>query len=145
VTGICQFQATRKLLVAPFELHDRMLSLIQREAVNARKGLPARIIARMNALVDREMKKPSTRPPRPASKLTSSCAASAACGPTHGRQRQHHCAQHRGPVPRAQPDYYFENACQPEFFAGSADWMPRNFYRRIEVVFPIETATCASG
>ena len=34
--------------------------------------------------------------------------------------------------------YYFENACQPEVFVGSADWMPRNFFRRIEVVFPIE-------
>jgi polyphosphate kinase len=34
--------------------------------------------------------------------------------------------------------FYFENACQPEIFVGSADWMPRNFFRRIEVVFPIE-------
>ena len=34
--------------------------------------------------------------------------------------------------------YYFENACQPEVFVGSADWMPRNFFRRIEVVFPID-------
>lgn len=33
--------------------------------------------------------------------------------------------------------YYFENACQPEVFVGSADWMPRNFFRRVEVVFPI--------
>src|SRR6476469_5385153 len=33
--------------------------------------------------------------------------------------------------------FYFENACQPELFVGSADWMPRNFFRRIEVVFPI--------
>jgi polyphosphate kinase len=34
--------------------------------------------------------------------------------------------------------FYFENACQPEVFIGSADWMPRNFFRRIEIVFPIE-------
>jgi polyphosphate kinase len=34
--------------------------------------------------------------------------------------------------------FYFENACAPEVFLGSADWMPRNFFRRIEVVFPIE-------
>ena len=33
---------------------------------------------------------------------------------------------------------YFDNACQPAVFLGSADWMPRNFFRRIEVVFPIE-------
>jgi polyphosphate kinase len=34
--------------------------------------------------------------------------------------------------------YYFENACQPKVFVGSADWLPRNLFRRIEVVFPIE-------
>jgi polyphosphate kinase len=34
--------------------------------------------------------------------------------------------------------WYFENACQPRVFLGSADWLPRNFYRRIELVFPIE-------
>ena len=33
--------------------------------------------------------------------------------------------------------YYFENAAQPEVFLGSADWMPRNFFRRIETVFPV--------
>jgi polyphosphate kinase len=54
LTGICQYPGMRKLLIAPFELHERLLWLINREADNARKGLPARIIARMNALVDRE-------------------------------------------------------------------------------------------
>jgi polyphosphate kinase len=34
--------------------------------------------------------------------------------------------------------YYFENACQPQVFVGSADWLPRNLFRRIEVVFPVE-------
>jgi polyphosphate kinase len=34
--------------------------------------------------------------------------------------------------------YYFENACQPKVFVGSADWLPRNLFRRIEVVFPVE-------
>src|SRR6476469_7582372 len=37
--------------------------------------------------------------------------------------------------------FYFENGCQPELFVGSADWMPRNFFRRIEVVFPVEDGT----
>lgn len=33
--------------------------------------------------------------------------------------------------------FYFENACQPEVYLGSADWMPRNFFGRVEIVFPI--------
>src|SRR5581483_4467703 len=52
LTGISQFQGTEKFLVAPFELRDRILALIQRETNNALRGLPARIIAKMNALVD---------------------------------------------------------------------------------------------
>src|SRR5208283_385743 len=55
LTGICQFQGTKKLLVAPFELHGRLLTLIDREAEHARQGLPSRIIAKMNALVDPQM------------------------------------------------------------------------------------------
>src|SRR5207245_11153007 len=54
-TGICQFQGTRRLLVAPFELHTRLLALIHRETEHARQGLPARIIAKLNALVDRQI------------------------------------------------------------------------------------------
>src|SRR5262249_16869229 len=55
LTGICQFQATRKLLVAPFELHERLLRLIERETENARRGLPARIIAKINSLAERKV------------------------------------------------------------------------------------------
>src|SRR4051812_28969516 len=51
LTGISQFQGTQKFLVAPFELHDRMMKLTKREIENANKGLPARVIAKMNALV----------------------------------------------------------------------------------------------
>src|SRR2546422_1456799 len=53
LTGICQFQGLSKLVVAPFELHERLLRLIERETENARRGLPARIIAKINSLADR--------------------------------------------------------------------------------------------
>jgi polyphosphate kinase len=55
MTGVCQFQGTQKLIVAPFELHKRMLRLIERETQHAVKGLPARIIVKMNSLVDPDM------------------------------------------------------------------------------------------
>src|SRR5437762_2031966 len=49
---ICQFQGMQKLVVAPFELHDRLLQLIEREADNARAGLPARVIIKVNSLAE---------------------------------------------------------------------------------------------
>lgn len=52
LTGICRPQQTQKLLLAPFDMIHRILTLIEREAENARRGLPARIIAKMNALVE---------------------------------------------------------------------------------------------
>ena len=139
LTGICQFQGTKKLLVAPFELHRRMIALIEREAVNAKKGLPARIIAKMNALVDPQI-------------IAALCRASQAGVQIDLIVRGICCLRPRVKgvsdriTVRSIVDrflehsriFYFENACQPEVFAGSADWMPRNFFRRIEVVFPVE-------
>jgi polyphosphate kinase len=139
LTGICQFQGTKKLLVAPFQLHQRMISLIEREAGHAQKGLPARIIAKMNALVDPDI-------------IAALCRASQAGVPIDLIVRGVCCLRPRVKgvteliTVRSIVDrflehsriFYFENACQPEVFAGSADWMPRNFFRRIEVVFPVE-------
>jgi polyphosphate kinase len=139
LTGISQFQGMGKLLVAPFELHDRMIALIQREAANARKGLPARIIVKVNALVDQEI-------------IEALYAASSAGvqidlivrGICSLRPQVKGLSENitvRSIVDRFLEHsriFYFENACSPQIFAGSADWMPRNFYRRIEVVFPIE-------
>jgi polyphosphate kinase len=139
LTGICQFQGTQKLLVAPFELHQRMIALIDREAANAKEGLPARIIAKMNALVDPAI-------------IAALCRASQAgvpidlivrgiCCLRPGVKGVSETIRVRSIVDRFLEHsrlFYFENACQPEIFAGSADWMPRNFFRRIEVVFPVE-------
>src|SRR5208337_3423060 len=55
LTGICQFQGMRKLLVAPFDFKERLLKLIDREAAHARQGLPARIVAKINSLAEREI------------------------------------------------------------------------------------------
>jgi polyphosphate kinase len=139
LTGICQFQETRKLVIAPFQLHQRMLDLIERETRNAQQGLPSRIVAKMNSLVDPEI-------------ISALYRASQAGVPIQLIIRGICCL--RPGIPDLSPTievrsivgrflehsrvFYFENACQPEVFVGSADWMPRNFFRRIEVVFPIE-------
>ena len=52
LTGICQFQGMKQLIVAPFDLHAKLLQLIARETANAKRGLPGRIIAKCNSLVE---------------------------------------------------------------------------------------------
>jgi polyphosphate kinase len=139
LTGIAQFQGTRKLLVAPFELHDRMMALIQREAANARRGLPARIIAKMNALVDRDIIEALYEASQAGVKIDLIVRGICCLRPQLKGVSENITV--RSVVDRFLEHsriFYFENACQPEIFVGSADWMPRNFYRRIEVVFPVE-------
>jgi polyphosphate kinase len=139
LTGICQFQGLSKFMVAPFELHDRILKLIQRETDHAKKGMPARIIAKMNSLVDPKI-------------IDALCQASQAgvkidlivrgiCCLRPGLKGVSANITVRSIVDRFLEHpriFYFENACQPEVFVSSADWMPRNFFRRIEIAFPIE-------
>ena len=138
ITGICQFRPMRRLLVAPFDLHERLVAKIQREAENARQGLPARIVAKLNSLVDEKI-------------IEALYAASAAGVKIDLIVRGICCLRPGAPgvseniTVRSIVDrflehsrvYYFENAAQPEVFLASADWMPRNFYRRIETAFPI--------
>lgn len=138
LTGICQFQPMRRFLVAPFELHDRMMRMIEEESANAARGLPARIIAKMNSLVDPQV-------------IAALYAASRAgvsidlivrgiCCLRPGVPGLSENIRVRSIVDRYLEHsrvFYFENAANPRVFLGSADWMPRNFFRRIEVVFPV--------
>ncbi|HEY3853071.1 MAG TPA: polyphosphate kinase 1 [Verrucomicrobiae bacterium] len=139
LTGICQFPGTKKLVVAPFELKIRMLGLVERETSNAKRGLPARIIAKMNALEDPDM-------------IAALYRASAAGVKIELIVRGICCLRPKLPglseniTVRSVVDrfvehsriFYFENACQPEVWLGSGDWTPAHFSRRIEVAFPIE-------
>ncbi len=139
LTGICQFQPTHKLLVAPFALHDRMLELIERETGQAQRGLPARIVAKMNSLVDRQIIEALYRASQAG--VTIDLIVRGICCLRPGLKGISESITVRSVVDRFLEHsriFYFENGCQPEVYVGSADWMPRNFFKRIEVVFPIE-------
>jgi polyphosphate kinase len=139
LTGICQFQGMRKLLVAPFEFHARMLELIGREADNARRGLPARIIAKMNSLAEREIIQALYRASQAGVKID--LIVRGICSLRPGVKGVSENITVRSIVDRFLEHsriYYFENACQPQVFVSSADWLPRNCFRRIETAFPIE-------
>jgi polyphosphate kinase len=139
LTGICQYQPMRKLLVAPFELHNRMLQLIDQEIENANQGLPARIIARVNSLAEPKIIEALYRASQAGVKID--LIVRGICCLRPGVKGLSENITVRSIVDRFLEHsrvYYFENACQPKVFLGSADWLPRNLFRRIEVVFPVE-------
>ncbi len=139
LTGICQFQPTKKLLVAPFSLHREMLALVSAEAENATRGVPARIIAKMNALVDPELIRALYDASRAGVEIR--LLVRGVCCLRPGVPGMSERIEVRSIVGRFLEHtriFYFENACRPKVYLGSADWMPRNFFNRIETVFPIE-------
>ena len=139
LTGICQFPGMSKLVVAPFELHARLLQLIAREAENAKRGLPAQIIAKFNSLVEPKLIEALYAASKAGVKID--LIVRGICCLRPGVAGLSENITVRSIVDRFLEHsriYYFENACQPEMFVGSADWMPRNLFRRIEVVFPVE-------
>ncbi len=139
LTGICQFQGMKKLVVAPFDLHAKMLQLIAREAANAKRGLPARIIAKFNSLVEPDLIEALYAASQAGVKIEliirGICCLRPGVAGLSGNITVRSIVDRFLEHSRI---YYFENACQAEIFVGSADWMPRNLFRRIEVVFPIE-------
>lgn len=141
LTGFAKSPEFRHLIVAPYTLHRRMNEYIHREALNARRGLPARIIVKCNSLIDKETID---------NLYTASCAGVSIdlivrgiCGLVPGVKGMSENIRVRSILGRYLEHsriFYFENSKgdQPLIFAGSADWMARNFYRRIEVVYPID-------
>ncbi len=141
LTGFSRRPEFKKLLVAPFNYHSRIQQLILKEAANAKAGKPARIMAKINSLIDRET-------------INNLYIASQAgvqidlivrgiCGLVPGVRGLSQNIRVRSIVGRFLEHtraFYFENTTkQPVILAGSADWMQRNFFRRIECVFPIES------
>ena len=139
LTGICQFRPMKKLLVAPFDLHPRLLAFIENETENARRGLPARIIAKINSLAERQAIEALYRASQAGVQID--LIVRGICCLRPGIKGLSENITVRSIVDRFLEHsriYYFENACQPRVFIGSADWLPRNFFRRIEVMFPVE-------
>jgi polyphosphate kinase len=139
LTGICQFQSMRKWLVSPFELHSRLLEFVKREADNARRGLPARIILKLNSLAERKVIEALLEAAEAGVKIDLIIRGICCLRPTSRVAAKNVTV--RSIVDRFLEHsriYYFENSCQPQVFVASADWMQRNFFRRIELAFPIE-------
>ena len=139
LTGLGRTPEFQHLLVAPFNLHPRIQELIAAEAANAAAGKPARIIAKMNKLVDPVTIENLYAASQAGVKID--LVVRATCCLLPGLKGFSENIRLRNIVGRFLEHarvFYFENAGQPLVYLGSADWMPRNFFRRVETLFPIE-------
>lgn len=126
------------LLVAPLDLADNILKLIAREAEHARAGRPARIIAKMNALLDKHVIQELYRASQAGVQIDLIVRGACALKPgIRGLSNRIRVRSIVGRFLEHSRIFYFENGGDEEIYLGSADWMPRNLYERVEVLFPL--------
>ena len=140
LTGLAGYPGLKKLMVAPFDMKKRLIEKIERERDHARAGRPARIVAKLNSLVDQEIIE--TLYEASSAEVTIDLIVRGICclrPKVPGLSEYIRVISIVGRFLEHSRIYYFENGGQPEVYLSSADWMPRNFLRRVEVAFPIET------
>ena len=140
LTGNLEKPRFRRLIVAPFDLHRRMLELIEAEAAAARLGRPAAIFAKVNSLVDPAVIDALTRASQAGVRVELLVRGICCLVPgVPGRTGNIRVRSVLGRFLEHSRIFRFENAGgEPLLLLGSADWMPRNFSRRVECVFPVD-------
>ena len=141
LTGISRQRLYRKLLVAPANMRERFIGLVAREEAHARAGRPARIVAKMNALVDEDVIQALYSASRAG--VAIDLIVRGICCLRPGLPEVSANIRVRSLIGRFLEHsrvWQFGNGGGEEFYIGSADWMPRNFLRRVEAVAPVETA-----
>jgi polyphosphate kinase len=129
----------RPLLVAPKDMAKNVIALIDREARHARRGRPARIIAKCNAVVDPPIVRALYRASQAGVAIDLIVRGQCVLVPgLRGISSRIRVRSIVGRFLEHSRIYYFENRGSPEVYLGSADWMPRNLYERVEVLFPIK-------
>jgi polyphosphate kinase len=139
LTGLTRVPRLRKLLQAPFSLHSALVAKIVRETEHARAGKPARIIAKLNALTEPTVIQALYRASRAGVDIDLIVRGVCCLRPgVAGVSERIKVRSIVGRFLEHSRVYYFENDGAREIYCGSADWMDRNLFRRIEVAFPIE-------
>jgi polyphosphate kinase len=139
LTGYSAKQEYRKLLVAPTNLRERLTALIEREIENHRGHGGGHLIFKMNALVDRDMIRLLYRASQAGVKVDLLVRGICCLRPgVPGISENIRVISIVGRFLEHSRIYYFRNNGEDEIYAGSADLMPRNLNRRVEVLFPIK-------
>jgi polyphosphate kinase len=127
------------LLVAPLDLAEKVLALTEREAEHAREGRPARIVAKMNSLSDKNIVQALYRASQAGVEID--LLVRGICSLRPGIRGISDRIRVRSIVGRFLEHsriFCFENGGEQEVYLGSADWMPRNLHERVEVLFPLK-------
>jgi polyphosphate kinase len=138
LTSLTQTPKLKRLVQSPFSMHEMVLSKLARETEHARAGRPARVIAKMNALVDAQAIEALYRASRAGVKIDLIVRGVCALRPgIPGVSENIRVRSIVGRFLEHSRVFHFENGGESELYCASADWMERNFFRRVEVAFPV--------
>ena len=139
LSGYSEPPTWNKLALAPLWLRSRCIRMIKREAEHARAGKPARIMAKMNSLCDKEvianLYEASCTGVKIELVIRGICCLKAGIPGLSENITVHSIV---GNFLEHARILYVENDGSPEVYMGSADWMPRNLDKRVEIMFPVE-------
>jgi len=139
LTAYAEKSHYKPLLVAPKDMARTCIALIEREARHARRGRPARIIAKCNAVVDPPVIRALYRASQAGVEIDLIVRGQCTLVPgIRGISSRIRVRSIVGRFLEHSRIFYFENGGVPEIYLGSADWMPRNLYERVEVLFPLK-------
>ncbi|HEY6642609.1 polyphosphate kinase 1 [Povalibacter sp.] len=138
LTSPTRVATMQKILQSPFTLHESLLEKTRREIQLARAGKPARIVAKMNALIEPQIIHALYQASVAGVKVDLIVRGICALRPgIPGVSENITVRSIVGRFLEHSRVYYFQNDGDPEMYCASADWMERNFFRRIEVGFPL--------
>jgi len=138
LTAYAENPSYEPLLVSPLDLAEKTIALIDREAEHARQGREARIVAKMNALLDKNVVQALYRASQAGVQID--LVVRGICSLRPGVRGVSENIRVRSIVGRFLEHsriYFFANGGEEEIYIGSADWMPRNLYERVEVLVPL--------
>ena len=139
MTGLGRATKMKKLLQSPFTLHKAILDYIKQEITNAKAGKEARIIAKMNALVEPEIIRALYKASMAGVKVDLIIRGICCLRPgVKGISENIHVRSIIGRFLEHTRVFYFHNEGNPHLYCSSADWMQRNLFHRVEACFPIE-------
>ena len=143
LTGYSDPPRMKKLVMAPSQLRDRCLRLVEREIRRAQDGQPALIRAKMNALVDERMIDALYRASAAGVRVQLNVRGICVLRPgVKGLSDHIEVASIVGRFLEHARIFHFHNGGEDEVYLASADWMPRNLDRRVELMAPVEAPEC---